>query len=371
MRVLVIVPDYPNKDKISYQFVHERVKKYLEFFAVDVFILNNKKTDYVYESVNVICGNKKRLESLVSKYDKFAFHFLDMKSANFILKKLRNKEIYIWFHGTDSVSYKRRLGRINYSRNKLFNPIMLFKFIAFIFLYKIRAFNIRKINRKCNVTFVFVSNWNKEISELDLKIKYKKYRVIPNCIDFDIFKYIKKTSDQRFKVLSINNYANNIYAGDMIQDIILAFSKEKEFSDFEFQIYGKGKLFNKYTEKNKNFKNVKIKNMTLSHNEIAEIQKKYGIFLYPKRGDSQGVSRCEAMASGLVSIASNIEAIPEFSPDNTTYLVNTIDEFVETLKFIHSNPDDFMNKSVASSKFVKEKCSYENTIKKEIDLLGD
>ncbi len=371
MKVLIIVPDYPNKNKISYQFVHERVKKYLSHFDVQVFILNKEAEDYTYENVKVISGDTKKLKSLINDYDKFVFHFLNNKSAYFILKYLKNKNVYIWFHGSDCVSYKRRLDRINYSKKKLLNPKMFLKTMAFIIFNKIKFFNISSINKNCNVTFIFVSNWNKDASEKDIKIKYKKYQIIPNYIDSTKFKYYQKSADQRFKVLSINNYANNIYAGDMTQDIIYNFSKEKEFEKFEFLIYGTGRLFNEYTKKIKDFKNVKIENRILNHDEIAHVQKNYGIFLYPKRGDSQGVSRCEAMSSGLVPIASDVEAISEFSPQETTYLVKSVTDFIRVLKNIVYDEKDFLRKSKQAAIFINEKCSYENTIKKEIDLLGE
>ncbi len=370
MKVLVVVPDYPNEGKISYQFVHERVKNYLPHFDVDVFALNNNNKEYSYENVNVICGNLKKLKSIINNYDKYVFHFLNNKSAYFILRYLKNKKVFVWFHGSDSVSYKRRLDRINYSKKKLINPKFLLKVIAFIVFNKIKFFNIIMLNKKCkDITFVFVSDWNKNASEKDINIKYKNYKVIPNYVDFDKFIYKKKSLNQRLNVLSINNYSNNIYAGDMTQDIIVSFSKEKEFSKFKFLICGTGKLFNEYTKDIMNFDNVEVKNKVFTHDEIAKLQEEYGVFLYPKRGDSQGVSRCEAMASGLVSVASDVEAISEFSPSSTTYLVNSVPEFVESLKSIYYNKNEYEQKSVNSYKFIKEKCSYENTIKKEIELL--
>ena len=45
------------------------------------------------------------------------------------------------------------------------------------------------------------------------------------------------------------------------------------------------------------------------------MHKKNGIFMVPTRLDSQGVSRDEAMSSGLVPITNNVAAIPEFVDD--------------------------------------------------------
>lgn len=374
MKVLIIVPDYPNENCVSYKYVHERVKKYKEEIDVDVFCYNNKKSNqYLYEDVKVFAGKKKDLLTLLNndKYDKIAFHFLNGRSALFILKYLRNKQVFVWFHGSDSLDYKRRLPRINYSKVKLINPFFMFKTIIFILANKFKIFNIKIINQKCkNLTFVFVSTWNKITSEKDLKIKYNKAAVIPNFIDINMYGFKKKSKEDRFKVLSINNFGNMIYAGDLLQRVIVEFSKEEEFKKFQFSIYGEGKCFNTFTREMRNFENVKIKKGFLKTEQIAKVHREHGIFLYPKRGDSQGVSRCEAMSSGLVPIASKVEAVEEFTPDETAYLVeNSVSQFIKAFKFICNNPQDFVRKSIAAAEIVREKCSYDKTIQKEIKLL--
>jgi len=375
MKILLIVPDYPSKNSVAYKFIHDRVKKYKDEFEVDVFCYNKKFVkEYIFEGIKVIGGSTKKLKELIldNNYSRFVFHFFNIRSAMFIAKHLKNKKVYVWFHGSDCISWKRRLPSINFKIIKIINPIYLFKVIAFIIYNKMRVFNIRKLNKKClNLTFVFVSKWNKITSEKDLNIKYKKFKIIHNYINFEKFKYSKKNKNQRLKILSINNYANDVYAGDMIQDIILSLSKRKEFKYFNFSIYGDGKLFDLYTSKISKFKNVYINKGFIKTDEIISVHKLNGIFLYPKRGDSQGVSRCEAMASGLVPIASDVEAVSEFSPSNTSYLVNDIEEFVNTLIYIYNNSEDFLKKSKECSKFIFEKCNYNKTIQKEINLIKE
>ncbi len=375
MKLLVIVPDYPHEKSISYQFVHERVLEYKKYFDVDIFCYNEEfSKSYIFQGIKVYGGDKKTLLYHIenNKYNKYAFHFLNGKNARFILKYLKNEMVFVWFHGTDSVSYKRRLSRINIVDKVPLNPKTLIKIFAFIIFNKLRINYIKTLNKKCKrLTFVFVSDWNKKASELDIKIKFKRFEIIGNYIDFKTFKYKKKIASDRFNVLSINNYSNLTYAGDMTEKIILEFSKYDIFKDFNFSIYGEGILFDKYTNNLKQFKNVNIYKKILNHNEISNIHNKNGVFLYPKRGDSQGVNRCEAMASGLVSIASNVEAISEFSPQNTTYLVKSINDFIKAFKDIYNNPNEYLKKSEKSAKYISEKCSYKNTIKREIDLIKE
>lgn len=375
MKVLVVSPSYPNKDRVKYKFLHDRIKAYNESKKIeaDVFCLDGKfENDYIYEGVEVSGGNDQRLLKKIklSNYDAFVFHFLKKENAKFILKYLYDKKTYIWFHGSDSIDWKRRLCGINILDKKdLINPLNIVKAIVLRYIYNSRKKLIIKLNNECvNNKFVFVSDWLKNTSESDYKIKYINYQIINNFIQIDFFKYNKKTKNDRFNVLSISDFSTGFYAGDMLEKIILKFSKNRYFKKFNFTIYGDGKFFDKYTKSLKKFENVKISKGFLKQEQIMEEHKKHGLFLYPKRGDSQGVSRCEAMASGLVPLASNVEAISEFSPSQTSYLPMTIDEFIKELIFIAENPKDFLKKSEESARFIREKCNYENTIKKEIEM---
>lgn len=373
MKALLIVPDYPNNFNQSFQFVHDRVREYKKEFDVDVFCFNkSKKRDYNFENVDVKIGDKNKFLDLLNNnnYDIFLFHFLNEKYSSFIIKYLKEKKVCIWFHGTDSLSWKRRLSSLNFVGINQLNPVVILRTLGFILLNKVRIYYIRKINEYCpNVVFVFVSEWNKLASEKDLKIKYNNSVVISNYLKSNVYSYKEKQSADRLNVLSINNYFNLVYAGDITQKIILAFSKKKEFNNFKFSIYGNGKLFNKYTKKIAKFKNVSIHKKTFNEFGIKEVHDQNGIFLYPKRGDSQGISRCEAMSSGLVPIASDVEAVSEFSPTGTCYLVNSVDDFVNALIKVYNDPKDYLSRSIKSSKLIQEKLCYEKTIQKEINLI--
>lgn len=371
MRVLVVVPNYPTTQSASYQFTHQRVKEYQGQFSTDVFSCNAKQNNYEYEGVRIYTIKSTNLYKLADNYDCIIFHTLNLKNAIKIRKYLQNKKVIIWFHGTDSISWKRRLDVINFRWSNLYKPILLVKTIAFPFLGWLRKRQIQKLNYMSNVSFVFVSNWHYRTSTSDLKIEYKNRSIIPNFIDTSFYSYKIKAPEDRFNILSINNYASNIYAGDIIQDIILKFSEYKEFEKFNFNIYGDGKLFDQQTKKIKRFKNVIIKQGFLNPLDIKKVHSENGVFLYPKRGDSQGVSRCEAMASGLVPIASDVEAISEFSPDSTSYLVNNdIQEFINVLLEIANNPLDYLEKSKSAPEFINEKCGFYATIAEEIKIIS-
>ena len=87
--------------------------------------------------------------------------------------------------------------------------------------------------------------------------------------------------------------------------------------------------------------------------------------------DSQGVSRDEAMSSGMVPITTNVTAIPEFVNDDCGMLVdgedwrgisNAIEDLVE-------NPQKFLKLSAAAAERVRSQTSSNIVIQQEIDLI--
>ena len=79
---------------------------------------------------------------------------------------------------------------------------------------------------------------------------------------------------------------------------------------------GDGPLFEQTLEPLRGFDNITIKKGFITQQKIAELYKQYGVFLCPSRSDTQGVSRDEAMASGLVPVTNGVAAIPEFVDDS-------------------------------------------------------
>ena len=83
------------------------------------------------------------------------------------------------------------------------------------------------------------------------------------------------------------------------------------------------------------------------YDQISKLHKSYGVFLTPTRMDSQGVSRDEAMSSGLVPITNAVTAIPEFVDDNSGILVDGEDfeGMANGIIMLYENPEVFSNLS--------------------------
>ena len=146
-------------------------------------------------------------------------------------------------------------------------------------------------NLPAKMRLIFVSEYfAKEVMEdTGVELTEEQHSIIHNPIDTNLFNFIDKKPSQRMKVLSIRPYASAKYANDLTVNSILELSKSKEFKEMEFLMVGAGKLFESTLEPLREFDNVKIHEGFLTHSEILELHKQYGIFMTPTRMDSQGV----------------------------------------------------------------------------------
>ena len=109
----------------------------------------------------------------------------------------------------------------------------------------------------------------------------------------------------------------------------------------------------------------------LRQEEIAAMHKQYGLFLTPTRMDAQGVSRDEAMSSGLVPITNAVTAIPEFVDDTCGILAPGEDymEMANGIEKLYYNAELFQLMSKNAAHRVRGQSSWEQTIKKEEALI--
>lgn len=226
-----------------------------------------------------------------------------------------------------------------------------------------------------NLKLVFVSRFSAEEAMEDLEFRFpeKHYTVIHNPIDTDLFRYERKSADQRKKVLSIRPYASRVYANDLSVKAIQLLSEKPWFKDMEFRMIGDGPLFEETLAPLREFQNVYIEQRFLKQSEIAELHRQYGIFLCPSRMDSQGVSRDEAMSSGLVPITNAVAAIREFVDEKCGILANAEDAegLASGIAMLHDNPEIFQAFSRAASERVGTQTSSRTIIEKELRTFTD
>ncbi|OLF35454.1 hypothetical protein BTV99_12815, partial [Psychrobacter sp. Rd 27.2] len=102
------------------------------------------------------------------------------------------------------------------------------------------------------------------------------------------------------------------YGNDITVQAIQELANYDFFNKLDISIYGDGPEFDSVNRPLLEYDNVHLHKRFLSHNEIVEVHKENGVFLNPTRWDSQGVSRDEAMSSGLVVVTNKVAAVPEF-----------------------------------------------------------
>ena len=91
----------------------------------------------------------------------------------------------------------------------------------------------------------------------------------------------------------------------------------------------------------------------------------------PTRMDSQGVSRDEAMSSGLVPITNAVTAIPEFVDSDCGVLAEGEDYkgMAEGVLQLVRDKERFLQISNSAAKRVRNQSSTEIVIRKEIEII--
>jgi len=347
LRLLMITNAYPNKEKIySNAFLHGRVKSYQERgHEAEVIVLSTKVVfDEIYDGITIKYLDEYQIADYVNNQnvDRILIHFVNKKiySALKMIKKC--PKVVIWFHGFEAEPWYARY--YNFLESK---PIFL-------------QHMVRK------------ETYYEEYVDPYLGIQPKEFYIIPNPIDPDIFKYNAKKEEDRFNICNIRPYTAPNYANDITRDVILGLSKKKYFNKLTFNLYGDGPLFDSITEPLKKYKNVFLNKGFVYQNEIVHIHKANGIYLGPTRHDSQGVSLCEAMSSGLVPISNDIGAIAEFVKHKENGLLAKRDDvngMIQYIDYLIKNPKIFLEMSEKASKMIIEQTGKQIVIEKELEVI--
>jgi len=376
-KYLVLTNAYPHQNQLYRNgFIHRRVKSYQDAgVEVEIFVLNpgyKEMENYRFDGVNVFRGSKSVFHHFLSEndYKKILIHFVSIDMIDVIKEAKPSIPLVIWIHGYEAEAWHRRWFNFLGSKQELERILNM---ADGYYVNQLNLMNWLYTTKELDVKFVHISKWFKEhIAECDARAKTQNATIIPNIIDSKVFDYVEKTKDDRLKILSIRPYASRKYANDLSVQAVLELSKRPYFDRLSFAFYGDGKLFDETLKPLKKFSNVEIHKGFLQQQEIADLHKEYGVFLCPTRLDSQGVSMCEAMSSGLVAISNNITAIPEFVEHrHTGLLANPEDPIhladqIETLFF---NENLFLRLSQNAAKDIRAKCGQEVVIHNELELI--
>ena len=373
--VIVLLRNYVSKESpYSNGFVHTRVRAYIRSgVETKVFVLGFDRKSYTYsiDGVSVFVGDKDNFKSIISKEKDVTVcvHFIDPDIIDCIKDERSVKKVIVFVHGFEALHWYQRI--FPYTFTNRYNLVSLLYYIRGNnhALPIIRSF-LHSTGLECE--FVTVSNWMKEQAEKTWKCKGRfKWHIIPNYIDVELFKYEQKTPDKRKMFLSIRPFTTGKYANDITAKLIYKLNKELPDSGLGFTWVGDGPLHKQTTKKVKTMGNVTLEKRMLLQREIPDYHKQNGIFICPTRQDAQGVSMCEAMASGLVPITLYNTAIPEFLPKDDNLICRNLDDMYNLATKLISDYNMYKELSEECSLFIREKCSYINTIGREIELFND
>lgn len=373
--VLVITPGYPSEENpYTCAFVHTRVKAYLANGMKVSVVVSSKwtHTDTVYQYVvDGVCvsvyGIRHLREHLRTReaVDVIVAHFADERILNVLERESNRSRIVVVCHGADVLCERFSCKFGHYFERARPEWQEAGEWASRKSYYKRLSHNPR-------FSWVFVSEYLKDVGENFLGVKFENSYVIGNLIDESRFVYREKDENDRKKIYFCRRFDNEkMYCIDTVVLAICRLSSKEYFSELEFHIYGDGNDFDRLTAPIRTFRNVCFHRHFVPNDKMPEVHAKYGIGLFPSRFDSQGVAISEAAASGLVVIGGDIPPVAATYPqEEFGMLVNpdSPDGIVDRIDFLYRNPEAFKKLSRRMSERAR-RFSSEKTVQKECALI--
>ncbi len=370
--VLLLTNHYPSyEDLYRNGFVHSRVKAYREHnTAVDVFRLRKDQpiSWHEFQNMDVITGSQQALRRMLAsgRYRHVLVHFLDPDMWDVLKEFIGSIKVTVWVHGAEVQPWWRR--EYNYQDDSELEKAKSESDIRLSFWKGLFS------NLPDNLHFVFVSQYfaDEVIEDVAIPLPHNHYQIIHNPVDTDLFSYQEKPAEQRKKILSIRPYASRKYANDLSVKAVLELSKESFFSELEFRFIGDGALFDEVLDPIKKFSNVIVERGFLAQTDIARMHKEYGVFLCPTRMDAQGVSKDEAMSSGLVVVTNGVTAIPEFIDAESGILAGSEDYLgmAKGIVAMYNDVEYFKTLSQAAAKRSRQQVDKSRIVAQELIIFS-
>lgn len=368
---LIIANEYTTlQNQYTNGFIHRRIKNYQAAgLDVEVMAFGKRLTRdvYQYDGVQVLSGFYTELLGLLAtrNYSSISVHFVNNDMWKALKGNIREGvPVLVYSHGYEVRNWTRMPHQIQ-NRKSLDDHIER----------NLRSRDVWRemYNPESGISkFIFVSNfWRRAVSE-DIMLPFDNVRttVIPNVIDNSLFEFEEKDAKQRFKLLWVRTASKWNYGADLAAELLARLKQTPYWGQVEVTIVGDGEFFS-YFDQFASDENVRIHRGFVSQYEIAKLHKQHGIFLVPSRWDTQGVSRDEAMSSGLVPVTCPIGPIPEFANDSCAVLgmEDDMDGWFKKLLDVLGNPRKFLTMSKQAAQQVRRISSPAQTVAKEIALM--
>ncbi|MGA0610310.1 FkbM family methyltransferase [Caldimonas sp. KR1-144] len=371
---LVLLKQYPSYDDLyKYGFVHSRVRAYARArMLTDVFRFSPDEpcSFREFEDVDVIHGDRDLLDLALSSgsCDHVLVHLMDRQMWEVLQRHIDRVRVTVWMHGAEVQSWQRRafeferMDEAEVERQKKLSEQRV------TFWQEVLA------HPHPNLDLVFVSkHFAGEVAEdLGLDLSTVRHSIIHNFVDAELFPYRAKSPEQRFNLLAIRPFVSRKYANDLLIAGILELARRPGFERYRITIVGDGEEFESARAALGTYANVEMIQRFVTQREIGELHMRHGIFLSPTRWDSQGVSRDEAMSSGLVPISHAVAAVHEFMDNQCGVLVpaEAVAAMADAISGLADDPQRFLRLSAAASARVGHQAGFEATIRRELALLS-
>ncbi|WP_298713202.1 glycosyltransferase family 4 protein [uncultured Micrococcus sp.] len=369
---LVLVNEYPRTGaEYGNGFVHRRVKYYLDAgVRVHVAVVGSAMEPgaEVYDGVPVLRGRGAEAAELLrtQPYASVSCHFLNKEIWDQVAEAMEGHRLFAFMHGFESRRWVRTIR--NYRSPEPLSNGIKDSLIRQRFWREVLA------HPHGPERFLFVSRWWRQGAQDDLELVFPGQRtsVVHNVIDTDLFRYVEKDPEQRFRILWIRSAANLNYAPDLAVAALSRLRETPWWDRVTVRIIGDGKHFSLFEETFASDANVTVERRFASQEEIAQLHRDYGLFLVPTRWDSQGVSRDEAMASGLVAVTNAACAVPEFVDESCCLLApaEDVEAMVRSMVQVFKDPDLFTRLSRAGRARVEATTAPEHTVHREMHIMG-
>jgi glycosyltransferase involved in cell wall biosynthesis len=372
IRHLLLANEYPRQGReYGNGFVHQRVKRYLEVgVAVDVVCAGYSVDQdlYEYDGVRVLTGHGEEISETLKRqsYTSVSVHFLNRRIWDALEPFLENLDVHVFLHGYESSRWVRQLSNYRTGRDlerAIERSITLQQFWHEVLHHPHQP-----------KSYIFVSDWWRRAVYDDTRVTFPSDRVhiIHNYINTDLFEYRPKADEQRFNILWVRSASNRKYGNDIAIRVLEQLSHSEHWERCKVTIIGDGHYFPEFERRLGKFNNVHIEQGFISQEEIAALHKTHGIFLVPSRLDSQGVSRDEAMSSGLVPVTNLVTAIPEFVDSNSGIVAEAekAGPLAAGIVELWEDPEKFQQLSRAAAQRVRNQSGREATIGRELSTLG-
>ena len=373
--VLLFCPNYPDMSGArgnGGEFVRARVAAYarhgLAVLVVEVTRLN--RAVVLEQQVGHAClriaplALNELLRCLAGHYRAVMVHAMTPQLATQLARHVAPERIAYFFHGAEIRDYRRL--HFNYTTAEMEANRRARDSTHFARMAAARA-----VIRSARSPMVFVSHYLRDIAARDTGLALPLAQVIPNFIDTEFFAYRAKSVAMAGRVLLIRAFDGANYAADIAVAAILDLLATAPDVALQFTVCGFGRHFRSLTAPLAGYANVVLREGYLSRDEIRALHACHGIFLAPSRHDTQGVTMCEAMASGLVPVTHAVGGIPEYVDAECGELASddTPREFARCIARLAADSGGFLRKSAAAAAHMQARCGAHATIVRELALI--